>query len=164
MNYEGLLNKITCVMFKRRQTGNKILCLNKFVDYRIYHKMLYRSFFSGITYCTLWCANTANLLYDYQNIKCVILRYRTTCLRGMTIYKNVNDSSSISFTYCKIGWFKTANLLHDYLNIKCLILRYHITWLSDMTIYKYVNNSSSTSTSTVHIPTCTFSCSENKFL
>ena len=25
MNYEGLLNKITCVMFKRRQNWNKIL-------------------------------------------------------------------------------------------------------------------------------------------
>ena len=64
-NYEVLLNKITCVMFKRRQTGNKILYPNKFVDYWIYHKMLHRSFFSGITYCTLLCANTVNLLYNY---------------------------------------------------------------------------------------------------
>ena len=111
-----------------------------YLKYRMYSHIssqshIYRIFFSGITYCNLWCTKTANLPYDYQNIKCVFLG-------GMTTYKNINSSSSTSTSIVPIskistdGFSSSSIVNYKYHFMGCSLYRTSNNIFIDAMIYR----------------------------
>ena len=96
----------------------------------IFHQLHHRQISSFAFQCSLLVRsmNAGSLdvrsVFAWSQSFSTILQYLITCLHGMTIYKNVNGSSSISITYYNIGCTKTANFLHNYQSIKCIMPQY----------------------------------------